>query len=407
MIRLYNLLKVALKSILKNRMRSLLTSLGIIIGVSAVIIMVAVGQGSQATIEDNVKSLGTNLIIVFPGFTRSGGASMGAGSFNRFTMSDIEKIREQATLLSGLSPIVRANGQVIYKSSNWNTSITGVSPEYFIITNWELETGEFFTDRDVTARKKVAILGQTVAEELFGEDNPVGEQIRIRNTPFTVIGVLKEKGGSGPGGSDQDDIVLAPSTTVLYRLKGSQYIDMINASAVNEESMSAAQEEIRAILREAHRLGPADDDDFNVRTQSEIIDFASSTSKIMTLLLGAVACVSLIVGGIGIMNIMLVSVTERTREIGIRMSIGARASDILSQFLSEALVLSLAGGIIGILLALAASALLNNLTDLRTVINPVIVILAFTFSGAVGIFFGWYPARKAANLNPIDALRYE
>jgi putative ABC transport system permease protein len=234
----------------------------------------------------------------------------------------------------------------------------------------------------------------------------VGEQIRIRNVPFTVIGVLKEKGGSGPGG-DQDDIILAPSTTVLYRLKGSQWIDMINASAISEEAMTAAQEEIRTILREAHRLGPADGDDFNIRTQSEIIDFASSTSKTMTLLLGAVACVSLVVGGIGIMNIMLVSVTERTREIGIRMSVGARASDILSQFLSEAVVLSLSGGIIGIILALAASALLNNLTDLRTVIDPVIVILAFTFSGAVGIFFGWYPARKAANLNPIDALRYE
>ncbi|HPB00819.1 MAG TPA: FtsX-like permease family protein, partial [Candidatus Marinimicrobia bacterium] len=217
---------------------------------------------------------------------------------------------------------------------------------------------------------------------------------------------LKEKGGSGPGG-DQDDIILAPSTTVLYRLKGSQWIDMINASAISEEAMTAAQEEIRTILREAHRLGPADGDDFNIRTQSEIIDFASSTSKTMTLLLGAVACVSLVVGGIGIMNIMLVSVTERTREIGIRMSVGARASDILSQFLSEAVVLSLSGGIIGIILALAASALLNNLTDLRTVIDPVIVILAFTFSGAVGIFFGWYPARKAANLNPIDALRYE
>jgi putative ABC transport system permease protein len=331
---------------------------------------------------------------------------MGAGSFNRFTMKDVERIKESATLISAISPVVRANGQVIYKSNNWYTSISGVSPDYFSITNWELESGEFFTERDDLARKKVALLGKTVATELFGADNPVGEQIRIRNVPFTVIGVLKEKGGSGPGG-DQDDIILAPSTTVLYRLKGSQWIDMINASAISEEAMTAAQEEIRTILREAHRLGPADDDDFNIRTQSEIIDFASSTSKTMTLLLGAVACVSLVVGGIGIMNIMLVSVTERTREIGIRMSVGARASDILSQFLSEAVVLSLSGGIIGIILALAASALLNNLTDLRTVIDPVIMTLAFTFSGAVGIFFGWYPARKAANLNPIDALRYE
>jgi len=395
-----------MKSIVKNRMRSLLTSLGIIIGVSAVIVMVAVGQGSQAKIAEQVASLGTNLIVVFPGISKSGGVSQGAGSFNRFTLNDAKKIKEQATLVKDVSPIVRSGGQVIGGGTNWSTTINGVSPEYFDLRNWELEYGEFFTDRDVEVCKKVAILGNTIADELFPGQDPTGETIRIRNTPFTVIGVLKEKGKNAMG-NDQDDIIFAPSTTVLYRLKGRQFIDMINAGAISTDKMEAAQAEIRSILREAHKLDEGDDDDFTITNQTEITDMASSTSRTMTLLLGAVAGVSLIVGGIGIMNIMLVSVTERTREIGIRLSIGARASDILVQFLSEAVVLSLIGGIIGILLALLVSGILNNFTDLRTVIKPLIVFLAFAFSGSVGVFFGFYPARKAANLNPIDALRYE
>ncbi|MFA4839305.1 MAG: ABC transporter permease [Candidatus Neomarinimicrobiota bacterium] len=406
MNRIFNLLKVAMKSIVKNRMRSLLTSLGIIIGVSAVIVMVAVGQGSQAKIAEQVASLGTNLIVVFPGISKSGGVSQGAGSFNRFTLNDAKKIKEQATLVKDVSPIVRSGGQVIGGGTNWSTTINGVSPEYFDLRNWELEYGEFFTDRDVEVCKKVAILGNTIADELFPGQDPTGETIRIRNTPFTVIGVLKEKGKNAMG-NDQDDIIFAPSTTVLYRLKGRQFIDMINAGAISTDKMEAAQAEIRSILREAHKLDEGDDDDFTITNQTEITDMASSTSRTMTLLLGAVAGVSLIVGGIGIMNIMLVSVTERTREIGIRLSIGARASDILVQFLSEAVVLSLIGGIIGILLALLVSGILNNFTDLRTVIKPLIVFLAFAFSGSVGVFFGFYPARKAANLNPIDALRYE
>jgi len=406
MLQLKNLMKVAFKSIMKNRMRSLLTSLGIIIGVSAVIVMVAVGSGSQAQIEQSIDSLGTNLIIVFPGSSSSGGVRGGAGSFNRFTFDDVEKLQKEATLLSGISGVVRSGGQVIGGGENWNTEIYGVDPDYFEIRNWEIEYGEYFTDKDVTGRKKVALLGKTIADELFPDSDPTGQKIRIRNIPFTVIGVLKEKGQSGVG-QDQDDVILAPSTTVLYRLKGRQYIDMINASAISSEQMDAAQEEMRLILRESHRIDDGDDDDFSIANQAEISEAFTETSKTMTLLLGAIAAVSLIVGGIGIMNIMLVSVTERTREIGIRLSVGARAGDILTQFLSEAVVLSLAGGFIGIILSFGTVYLLNSVTDVYAVISPEIIAISVLFSAAVGIFFGFYPARKASGLNPIDALRYE
>jgi len=406
MLQLKNLMKVAFKSIMKNRMRSLLTSLGIIIGVSAVIVMVAVGSGSQAQIEQSIDSLGTNLVIVFPGSSSSGGVRGGAGSFNRFTFDDVEKLQKEATLLSGISGVVRSGGQVIGGGENWNTEIYGVDPDYFDIRNWEIEYGELFTEKDVTSRKKVALLGKTIADELFPDSDPTGQKIRIRNIPFTVVGVLKEKGQSGMG-QDQDDVILAPSTTVLYRLKGRQYIDMINASAISSEQMDAAQEEMRLILRESHRIDDGDDDDFTIANQAEISEAFTETSKTMTLLLGAIAAVSLIVGGIGIMNIMLVSVTERTREIGIRLSVGARAGDILTQFLSEAVVLSLAGGLIGIILSFGTVYLLNSLTDVYAVISPEIIAISVLFSAAVGIFFGFYPARKASGLNPIDALHYE
>jgi putative ABC transport system permease protein len=405
-LQLKNLLKVAFKSILKNGMRSLLTSLGIIIGVGAVIVMVAIGEGSQAQIENQIASLGTNLIIVFPGASRSGGISRGAGSFNRFTFDDVEKLQREARLLSAVSPVVRSGGQIIGGGKNWSTTVYGVSPEYMAIRSWQLERGEFFTARDARSQRKVALLGKTIADELFAGQDPVGEKIRIRDTPFTVIGVLKPKGQSGMG-QDQDDVVLAPSTTVFYHLKGGRFIDMINASGIATNRMVEAQEEMRVLLRESHRLEPGDDDDFTIRNQAEITDAASETSRVMTLLLGSIAGVSLVVGGIGIMNIMLVSVTERTREIGIRLSVGARSSDVLIQFLAEAIVLSLIGGIIGILLAAGVVFALNKLTDLNALINPGIVFLAFFFSGAVGVFFGFYPARKAAGLNPIDALRYE
>ncbi|NTV46285.1 MAG: FtsX-like permease family protein, partial [Chlorobiales bacterium] len=290
--------------------------------------------------------------------------------------------------------------------NNWSSTVYGVSPEYFEIRNWQVQDGEFFTEREVRSRKKVCLLGKTVADALFPSQSAIGQTIRLRNIPFTVIGTLKSKGEGGPG-FDQDDVVLAPATTVLYRLKGGQYINMINASSRASDGLTQAQEEIRALLRESHRIFPGTDDDFTIRNQAEIANAASETSKVMTMLLGAVAGVSLIVGGIGIMNIMLVSVTERTREIGIRLSVGARSSDVLAQFLSEAIVLSFSGGIIGILLSFLVSAILNNFTELYTVINPTIILISVLFSVAIGVFFGFYPAKKASQLNPIDALRYE
>jgi putative ABC transport system permease protein len=405
-MRYQKLIKVAARSILKNRMRSLLTMLGIIIGVAAVIVMVAIGQGAQARIENEISSLGTNLIIVFPTRSQMGGVRGEAGSFNRLTMKDSDKLKREASLLENVSPVVRSGGQVIGGGTNWNTSIYGVSPEYLEIRGWELESGMFFTEREDQARGKVAVLGHTVAENLFPDQDPVGRQIRVRNVPFKVIGVLTEKGQSAMG-SDQDDVILTPSNTVLYRLSGGQYIHEILASAVSVEQITAAQEEIRALLREEHRLDFGEADDFEIRNQTEITEAASETARVLTLLLGAIAGVSLIVGGIGIMNIMLVSVTERTREIGIRLAVGARGVDVLTQFLIEAMVLSLIGGLIGVLVAIAVASLLGSLTDLTTVIHPGIVLVAFVFSGGIGVFFGFYPARKAAALDPIEALRHE
>lgn len=401
-----NLVKTAMQSLQKNRMRSLLTSLGIIIGVSAVIVMSAIGNGSQELIKQQIDALGTNILIVFPGGSRTGGVHRGAGSLNRFTFDDVEKIQEEATLVTAVSPVIRSGGQIIGGGNNWNSEMFGVSTDYFKIRNWETEYGELFTEKDIRARKKVALLGKTVADELFPDQDPTGEKIHIRNVPFTVIGVLKEKGQSGMG-QDQDDNVVAPSTTVLYRLKGGRYVDMILASAVSIDQLEAAEEELRVIMRDSHHLNESEDDDFDIHNQTEITETVTQTSKTMTTLLGAIASVSLIVGGIGIMNIMLVSVTERTREIGIRLSVGARESDILMQFLTESIFLSLIGGIVGILLSLITSGILNQFTGYYTLIKPEIILIAFSFSGAVGITFGFYPARKAAALNPIDALRYE
>ncbi len=406
MLQLKNLIRAAFKSILKNRMRSLLTSLGIIIGVCAVIVMVGIGQGSQALIKKQMDALGTNVIVVFPGASRIAGVSRGAGSWNTLTLDDVDAIQKGATLISDISPVINTGAQIIGGGKNWSTRILGVNPQYFDIRGWNLHSGEMFTDRDVRSSKKVAILGKTVADALFPDQDPIGEKIQIRNTPFTVIGVLKSK-GQNPMGMDEDDIAMAPSNTVLYRLKGGRYIDMINISAVTAEQIQAAQAEITSLLRESHKIKIGDDDNFTVRNQAEITEAASATAKVMTLLLGSIAAVSLIVGGIGIMNIMLVSVTERTREIGIRLSVGARDSDILLQFLAEAIVLSLIGGILGIALAFCISFVLNSFTTIKTVIRPEIIFLAFSFAGTVGVFFGFHPARKAAGLNPIDALRYE
>ncbi len=400
------LLKAAIKSIIKSRMRSLLTALGIIIGVAAVVVMVAVGDGAQLQVEEQIQALGSNLIIITPGTSTTGGIRGGAGSFNRFTLDDVDKIKNEATLIKGVSPLVRSGGQVIGGTGNWFTQIQGVSPDYLEIRSWSLESGEFFTDRDITARAKVCVLGSEIVENLFANEDPIGKQVRIRNVPFRVIGVLKSKGQTAVGTSN-DDIILAPSKTVLDRLSGGRFISSIQASAVSAEKNTAAQEELRSIMRESHKLETGEDDDFTIKDQADIAEAQTETSRILTYLLASVAGVSLIVGGIGIMNIMLVSVTERTREIGIKLSVGARASDILIQFLTEATVLSLSGGTIGVIISFIITYILNNYTDQTAYIKPQIILIAFGFAGAIGIFFGFYPAKKAAALNPIDALRYE
>jgi putative ABC transport system permease protein len=405
-MKLKKLIIAAIKSILKSRMRSLLTALGIIIGVAAVIVMVSIGEGAQRQVETQIASLGSNLIIIYPGASNSGGINRGAGTSNRFTMEDISKITNEATYVKAISPVVRSGGQVVGGIGNWNTSILGVSSDYLTIRSWILGSGEFFTDKDIVARSKVCVLGSEVKKNLFPDDDPIGTLIRIRNVPFKVIGVLQEKGQTAMGVSN-DDLILAPSSTVLDRLSGGRNINFIQASATSLALMPQAQTELTRIMRESHNIHTGEDNDFTIMNQADLADAATATTKVLTLLLGSVAGVSLIVGGIGIMNIMLVSVTERTREIGIRLSIGAKAADILVQFLTESIILSFAGGLIGILLAFGVSYVLNNFTSQPAVIQPAIIFISFAFSGAVGVFFGFYPARKAANLNPIDALRYE
>jgi len=406
-MRLYLILiKVALKSIMKKRMRSFLTMLGIIIGVASVIIMVAIGQGAQAKIEGEITAFGTNLLMIFPGERHRDGVSQGAGSFNRLTLDDVELLEENATLITHISPMVNSHAQVIGGGNNWSTTITGVSPDYQTIRDYTVSEGVFLSDREIRAKAAVAVIGKVVADNLFPGESPIGKRIRIRNVPFTVIGLLAEK-GSAAGGMDQDDVILAPHTTVLYRLSGGRYIHGIFASAVSHNDIDAAEEELTRLMREAHKLEEKDENDFEIHSQTEITDLVSSTTQILTLLLGSIAGISLVVGGIGIMNIMLVSVTERTKEIGIRLAVGARAHDVLVQFLVEAVVLSLIGGTVGIIGGFGIAAVINHFIGLETIVNPMVVFIAFTFAGAVGVFFGFYPARNAARLNPIEALRYE
>ena len=399
------LLKVASQSILKNKMRTLLTMLGIVIGVGAVIVMVAVGNGAQTMIESQISSLGTNLIIVMPGASSLGGANQGAGTFNKLTVQDAEKIKQNATLLSGVSPVVSTRTQVIGGQGNWRTLVQGVSTDYAAIRNWSTSSGDLFTDADVQSGRKVAVLGATVANNLFPGQDPVGSKIQIGHVPFDVIGVLAAK-GQNAGGMDQDDVILMPYSTAQTRLSGNVRIGQIIASAVSADQIPAAQDEIANIMRDAHRLD-GEPDDFTVRNQTEIAEAATSTTRVMSGLLAAIASISLLVGGIGIMNIMLVSVTERTREIGIRMAIGARGSDVLTQFLVESVVMSLLGGLAGLAMGYAGAALLGHFTGWTTSTPISAVAIAVGFSGAVGVFFGYYPARKAAALNPIQALRYE
>jgi putative ABC transport system permease protein len=397
---------VALGALTANKLRSLLTMLGIIIGVAAVIVMTALGEGAQAQIQQQIASLGTNIIIIVPGAVRQGSVSMGGGTGTRLVLDDVTKIERNAGLIEGISPIVRLSVQAVGGAGNWNTQVNGVSVAYFSIRDWLVASGDVFTDADVRSQAKVCILGQTIAKNLFPNDDPVGQQIRLRNVPFKIIGLLSEK-GQGASGTDQDDVILAPYTTVQNRMSGFRPIQQILCKAVNENQMNEATEEIRSLVRESHKLQDGDDDDFTIRSQTDIAATAQETTRVLTLLLASVAGVSLVVGGIGIMNIMLVSVTERTREVGIRRAIGATRFVILGQFLVEAMVLSLLGGVLGITVGFLASLIIENVSAWRMVITPGIVFLSFGFSAGVGIFFGFYPARKASLLNTIDALRYE
>jgi putative ABC transport system permease protein len=399
------LVKVASASILKNKLRTLLTMLGIVIGVGAVIVMVAVGNGAQTMIQSQINGLGTNLIMVMPGSTTPGGVNQGAGSYNRLTVEDAEKLKREGTLYSEVSPVVTTRTQVIAGGSNWRSNIEGVSTDYTAIRNWTTSSGAFFSDADLASGRKVAVIGATVAKNLFPDADPVGAEMQIGHVPFTVIGVMVAK-GQNAGGQDQDDVVLIPYTTAQTRLSGRIRLGQILISTNSADDIPAAQDEISGIMREAHKL-QGEPDDFTVRNQTEIAEAATSTTRVMSGLLAAIASISLLVGGIGIMNIMLVSVTERTREIGIRMAIGARGSDVLTQFLVESVVMSLLGGVVGLAVGYGGAALLGHLTGWATSTPASAVAIAVGFSAAVGIFFGYYPARKAAGLNPIQALRYE
>ena len=399
------LVRVAGESIKKNKRRTLLTMLGIVIGVGAVIIMVAVGQGAQRGIANQINALGTNLLVITAGASNTSGVSQGAQAFNRLTVDDAEKLKREGTLFAGVTPVVMTRTQVLAGGTNWRTMINGVSTDWQTVRDWQTSSGDFFTDNDVRAMRKVAVVGQTVADNLFPGVDPVGSQIQIRNVPFDIVGVLAKKGQNAVG-QDQDDVVIIPYTTAQTRLSGNTRIWQILVSATSQQDIAAAQQEAMAIMRESHKIGDGDDD-FTVRNQTEIADAAQGTTRIMTWLLASIASVSLIVGGIGIMNIMLVSVTERTREIGIRMAIGARGSDVLTQFLVESIVMSVLGGAVGLVVGVGGASLVARFTGWSTEVPIQAVALAIGFSAAVGVFFGYYPARKAAALDPIQALRYE
>jgi putative ABC transport system permease protein len=402
-----NLLKIAVRALVRNKLRAILTMLGIIIGVASVIAMLAIGEGSKKNIQEQMSSMGTNLIMIMPNMQQRGGVSLGASSSMALKMSDVETLRNETTALAEVSPQVSASGQVIYGNENTQTTVYGVSEEYLDIRKLKIASGRIFNSNEVRSMAKVCILGQTVVENLFGEgSDPVGLIIRIKSLPFQVIGVLEDKGESGMG-QDQDDLILAPYTTVQRRLAAIDYINGIYASAVTEEKSALAIEEVTEILRRTHKLKESEDDDFRVMSQSELLETVSSITDIMTYLLGAIAGISLLVGGIGIMNIMFVSVTERTREIGLRMSIGGRGQDILKQFLVESIIMSILGGALGVMFGYLIAIVAGKLIGSQAVVTTQSVIFAFAVCFAIGVFFGWYPARKAANLNPIDALRYE
>lgn len=408
-----NLLKIALRAIAANKMRSFLTALGIIIGIAAVITMLAIGQGSKASIKANIAEMGSNMIMISPGADMRGGVRQDASSMETLKQADYQSIKEDCNYISAISPTVNSSGQWIYGNNNTQSSIYGVNQDYLSIRQLKVADGEMFTDTDIKAAAKVCILGQTVVDYLFPDgSDPIGKVVRFNSIPFRVVGVLQKKGYNSMG-MDQDDLVLAPYTTVMKRILAQTYLGGIVCSAITEEASQPAQDQISEILRRNHKLKDAtettesDEDDFNIRSQEEISSMMNSTMSTITILLGSVAGISLLVGGIGIMNIMYVSVTERTREIGLRMSVGARGIDILNQFLIEAILLSVTGGIIGVILGVSLSLSLNAFLHIATQIEPWSIIMSFAVCTFTGVFFGWYPAKKAARLDPIEAIRYE
>jgi putative ABC transport system permease protein len=409
MINIPSTFKISIRALRVNKMRSALTMLGIIIGVGAVIAMVAVGTGASRKISEQISSMGSNLLMILPGATTSGGVRMGAGTQPTLSMGDADAIIKECPGVADAAPIHNGVAQLVAGHLNWSTGVIGTTPSLLVAREWDLAAGRAFTTQDVKSATKVAILGQTVVDNLYGDQNPVGQTIRIKNVPFMVIGVLAPKGQNAQG-QDQDDTVMIPVTTAQKKLFGTQFPGMVRiivVKAKSTEDLGPAEKQITSLLRQRHHIGAKQDGDFTVRNLTQIMQAQEASTQVMTLLLGAIASVSLLVGGIGIMNIMLVSVTERTREIGIRMAIGAKTWDIRLQFIIEALTLSLIGGLIGIGAGVATAYILSSVSGWAAIVSPLSVVLSFCFSGFIGIFFGFYPAYKASLLNPIDALRYE
>jgi putative ABC transport system permease protein len=399
-------IRVALRALARNKLRTILTMLGIIIGVAAVICTVAIGQGASQSVQAQIQALGTNIIMVFNGSVNTGGVRMGTGANKTLTADDAQAILQHVPNVAAVSPIVQSSVQVVNGNQNWLTRATGTSQDFSAIRNWPVVSGSFFSQRDVDMAADVCVIGKTVATQLFGDQDPVGQMIRVQNLPFRIVGILQEK-GQNSNGQDQDDTIIIPFTTVQKKISGISWVQVVMVSTNSQTAMAAVQSGISGLLRQRHHLRPGEDDDFSVRSPNEMAQTQASAANTMTLLLGAVGAVSLVVGGIGIMNIMLVSVTERTREIGVRMAVGATETDVQAQFLIEALVLSSLGGLIGIAAGVATSAVVSRLAGWATFVSPVSVIVAVIFSALVGITFGYYPARKAARLDPIEALRYE
>jgi putative ABC transport system permease protein len=401
-----SLLSLGLQALSRNRMRSALTVLGIVIGVAAVIATLAIGQGARAAVQAQIRALGANTLTVLPGTVTAGGARSGMGTTITLTPDDAQAIKNECPAIVAVAPSVRTVQQVVFGNQNWSTQIMGTTADYSIIRQWPVSSGVFLSEADNRGAAKVCVLGSKVVQQLYGSSDPIGTAVRIKNIPFRVIGVLSFKGGSGMGG-DQDDVVLVPLLTAQRKLLGITHVNSVTVSAVNEAAVDVATQQITDLLRQRHRIRPGGDDDFFIFTQKDIATAAESSSQVMTLLLASIAAVSLLVGGIGIMNIMLVSVTERTREIGIRRAIGARRNDILLQFLVEAACLSLAGGALGVMLGIGSATMITQLARWPTMIQPEAVLLAFGFASAIGLFFGFYPARRASRLDPIESLRYE